>query len=699
MAISIEIKRAVTYSLLAHINNSRKLSNGQLDLFVPIVKKALVIMTNRSTERIMGKHISEIGKVVYENSGIEIPIPVLRNILKLISNEVNIDETCFVLNNDDSFIIKSYVFADYDVFLQTCENEIRKVQDLFKQFCKINKLEAQEDDIIKFIESNRDTLSSYLTQSNNQNNKDYTVEARFVEYFRPLPQIYEQIKEIYLGSILTSYLEYKPENLKMSVELIFDTNFIISLIDLNTPESTQTCRKLIEIGDSIGYSFHVLSDTIEEIQGLLKYKSDNFDKSIIQKYVNKEDIYNACIRRHLNKTDLQRISDAIEKTLLDDYKISVIPYTENIRNKARFSQEYSKLKPYRNTEKSALHDAICIQYVKDKRGNKRISDFAKVNCWWVNNAVSHDFDNEGITSLITSQHGNMPEIIKVDDLLNILWLSSPSIEANTIADIGLTSLIASTLNKNLPKVRILKELDDNIRKYKNEKITERDIFLLSTRIANGQINDLEKINKMAGNDSESFNQRIKEEANKQEKIEQNRAQALEKFVDAIQKEILNIRENQKDLKKTYEEKEIEIQGIVNKKEEEIKKHKAKNQQLGKENADYLEEINKLRKEKRESWLNKQIRKWRWKTWWWIIAVGILLLFILTATIWLQIRKPETNEFFKMLSDNPIVTIIVTIISVVIETPLIVNICGKYDISKIKAFEEQLMIPEDLQELK
>lgn len=699
MAAASEIKRAITYSLLAHINNSKKLSNGQLDLFVPVVKKALVSMTDNGVGQIMGKNISEIGKVVSDYSGIEIPIPVLRNILKLISNEVNTDETCFVLNNDDSFIIKSYVFADYDVFLQNSENEIRKVQDLFKQFCKINNVDAAAEDLIKFIESNRDTLSSYLTQNSNSNNKDYTIEARFVEYFRPLPQIFEQIKEIYLGSILTSYLEYKPDNLKMNVELLFDTNFIISLIDLNTPESTQTCRKLIEVGEKVGYSFHVLADTIEEIQGLLRFKADNFDKSIIQKYVNKEDIHNACVRRHLSKTDLQRISDTIEKTLFDDYKISKIPYTENIKNKAKYSQEYSKLKPFRNTDKSALHDATCIQYVKDKRGNKRITDFAKVNCWWVNNAVSHDFDNEGITTLITSQHGAMPEMIKVDDLLNVLWLSSPSIDANTVADIGLTSLMASTLNKNLPKVRILKELDENIQKYKNANISERDVFLLSTRIANGQVKDLERINKLAETDTEAFNQRIKDEANKQEKIEQNRAQTLEKLVNSLQKEISSIRDNQKDLKKTYEQKGREIQEIVSQKDEEIRRHQAENRQLEQDKSNYLGEANKLRKEKREVWIDKQVRKWRWNTWWWIIGIGLLLLFLLTTTIWLQIREPETNELFKILTDNPIVTIIGTIINATIEIPLIVNICSKYDISKVNEFKEQLKIPDDLQELK
>ncbi|MBE6312482.1 MAG: hypothetical protein E7076_04945 [Bacteroidales bacterium] len=133
-----------------------------------------------------------------------------------------------------------------------------------------------------------------------------------------------------------------------------------------------------------------------------------------------------------------------------------------------------------------------------------------------------------------------------------------------------------------------------------------------------------------------------------------------------------------------------------------KNHKKQEELKGKlksENAEYKNEINKHRREKREVFVNNQLRKWRWRTWWWLIGVGVLLFFLLTVTVWLQILKPETNEFFKMLTENPIVTIIGTIISAAIEIPLIVNICGKYDISKIKEFKEQLTIPDNLQELK
>ncbi|QYS91148.1 hypothetical protein JJC04_15440 [Flavobacterium covae] len=57
------------------------------------------------------------------------------------------------------------------------------------------------------------------------------------------------------------------------LELLFDTNFLISLIDLNTPESTHSCRKLIEVGNNLGFKFTVLNETIEETKSLLQKKS------------------------------------------------------------------------------------------------------------------------------------------------------------------------------------------------------------------------------------------------------------------------------------------------------------------------------------------------------------------------------------------------------------------------------------------
>lgn len=556
---------------------------------------------NVAKEQYKGESINEIRGVIFEKYNIDIPIPVLRTVLRYIANEVNKKEHVFDLYNDDSFWIKEYIFEDYDSFLNRKEKEIESLQSLFYAFCKANGLPTQNVNIVKFIEKNKASLSYYISHKEETNGEDYTIEAKFVEYFRATPDIYEQIKDIYLGTIICSLLDYTPTNLKVDVDLLLDTNFVVSLLDLNTPESTHTCRKLIEVSKSLGFSLHVLIDTVDEIKGLLSFKANNFDNSVIQKYVNKEDIYNACSRHKYSKADLERICDNIEDSLAK-YGILIIPHTEKLKNVARYSSDYAELKNYRSNHKAALHDAMCLAYVREKRNGKSIRNFEDVNCWFVNNAISHDFDNEGIEKVLSAtDSSSLPEIIKVDDLLNILWLSNPSIgilNDTDMVDIGLTSLVAFTLNKSLPKARIIKELDDNIQKYKDENISERDVFLLSTRIANGQIRNLEKLNELASSDTAAFNKAVKEEANKQNQIELERGKRLDDIIKKFIESIENLKEHKTRIDEKNEKLKIDYEQKLAQKEKELRtKLATKVEEAKKEEKNHEQEIEQLKAEK------------------------------------------------------------------------------------------------------
>lgn len=468
-------KRAITYSVLAHISGSAKLAKGQLDLFIPIVKKCLHHISDGKAE-IKGANISEIADQILLDWQIEIPIPVLRTILMQISKELkdNDDANSFVLNTDGSFWIKRFVFEDFDEQIKDSERNVKELQIAYQKFCKIFNVPTSDGkDVIRFIEQHKDTLAHYLSNSDCPDKTDYSLTAKFVDYFKQVKPLYEEIRDLYLGSTISCAIGYQFDNLKNDVTLLLDTNFIISLLDLNTPESTKTCSKLLQICKKSGYSFIILPETKDEIQSLLEYKSRCFDKVVLQKNVNKEDVFCACERRGLNSADLMRISDNIDLDLAQ-FDIRILPNSTSLRNKAKFSKEYTTLKSYRNNDKAALHDAMAILYVREKRG-KNIKSFEKVNCWFVNNSITHDFEHDAIENIINGNTAEQqPEIIKADDLLNILWLSTPSIRtevtSDEMVDIGLTTLVAHTLNKSLPKARIIRELDENIQKYKSADI-------------------------------------------------------------------------------------------------------------------------------------------------------------------------------------------------------------------------------------
>lgn len=668
-------KRAITYSLLAHIKNSGTFAGGPLDLFIPIVKNALHNLFASGTSK-KGENINELCVGVENRFGIDIPIPVMRNILIKTASEVNNQngKEDIRIFGDDSFIIESYVFEDYHEEIQKSKNDVALVQKMFKEFCKIYKIESGDDEnsIFKFIEQNKADISFYLTHSERSQDKGNTIAAQFVDTFKNSPDVYDRLKDMYLGSMLTSYLTYQPTDAKMAVELVLDTNFIISLLDLNTMESTKTCNTLIEVCRKMGYTFTVLHDTILETQGLMKFKSENLSGAVIARNINREDIYNACDRRKLSGVDLDRISDNLEKTLTDDFGFHIIPHTEGWYGKVRYSSEYAYLKTIRNSDKAAFHDALAIIYVKEKRGNKTIRDFDKVNCWFVNNAISHDVDHDvtDIDKVTTSRAEGQPEIIKVDDLLNILWLSNPSIglEGRDVVDLGINALVSYTLNSSLPKSRIIKELDENLQKYRQDQsITDNDVLRLSTRIANRQIEDVQSLNELARKDQAAFAAKVKEEADKQQAIEDERIQKWEALMQVFSESLETLKDNREKQSQKHAERMSELdnrEAIIAKREADVSRKEAL---VVKENNDseaklrgvWEREMNS-RASRRQIYIDGVIGKWKAKAsikgWIWLMILFAVAGWLIYAQF---VSASDATNTLEKIIENKVLSIIVT----------------------------------------
>lgn len=685
--------RAVTYSLLAHVRNTGTLMKGPIDAFVPLIKRILHILNQRGVFK--GKSILEIQKLSKEIYSIDFPLPVLKTILNKIAIEVNTkDSINFEIFQDNSFILKDFFFEDFEEKIQESKRDVETIEKLFIDFAKVNNIDLNEtNSVIRFIEKNKISISKYISNYQFKNGVDYTIEARFIDFFKKIPNVYDIIRRIYLGSIITSFLEFKTDSFNNKVELLFDTNFIISLMDLNTPESAHTCNKLIDVCKNLGYKFSILSDTIEEIKFLLSKKAENFSNTFLGKKINPEDIYNACDRRNLNRNDIERIIDNVEEFIIKN-GISIIPYTESIRNKARLSKEYDYFKELRNSKTSALHDATAIYYVREKRG-KRIKEFEKVNCWFVNNSISHNSEQSNNDDF---QIDFQNESIRADELLNILWLSNPSInskiENDDLIDIGITSIVAFTLNDSLPKSSIIKELDDNIQKYRDETISDKDIILISTRISNRQLKDISNLNSLASNDKEEFVRKLKDEANKQELEEKQRVEKLEKLFEKFEKQISILDKEKVKIKATKDNLETE-------------KEKVKLQNVNIE-KDLLEERkkrikseNKLKKIEREKFINKEIKKWR--QWIFILLFLSIIFFSLSLNISLKNNSYNVSksikETIKFESLDDIAVIYCSLSSAFFAVFVVFFGIRYINNSALEAFKKSIEIPQELEDEK
>lgn len=679
-------ERAITYSLLAHIRNTGTLAKGPIDIFIPLIKRALSKMNSLGV--FQGKSILEIKKTADELYFIDFPVPVLKKILNEICKEVNTNEkTHFVLYNDGAFSINEFTFIEFEEIIESQAKDIDELEDLFKQFCETSELKIDNSEsIFKFIEKNKFNLSKYISNSQHKNGLDYTAEAQFVSFFKKIPSIYDKIKNIYLGSIIAGYIEYNSDEAEREIELLFDTNFIVGLLDLNTPESTHTCRTLLEIAKQQKFKIRILKDTIEETKNLLDTKADFYDKSFLQKKVNPEDVYNACDRRNLSKSDLERIADNLE-TSIGKFGISILYQTDKLNNEAKHTEEYKIFEKVRNSKKSALHDATAILYINKVRKVK-IKDFDKVNAWFVNNSTSNDGEN------IFLKNGFQPESIKADDLLNILWLSNPQvnkkIEGTDLAEIGLTSIISLSINSNLPKSKILRELDDNIHKYAKEEISDTDIIRVATRITNKQLRDIEELNTLADNDKVEFVKRLEEEASKQKRIEESRIRKLEHIFNDISVRTEELEKS----KKEFQEKSKGIDKIVSEKNN-------SNSKVSKLESELLQEKNTNREILRRNWKEKELKKWRDKTWKEFIILTIVffigLIFILFQSNW-EINK--AIEYVKNLNSNVLIGTFISAVIFIFNAITIKTLFGKYrNHSNIKSYIEGLAVPNEMRELK
>ncbi len=544
--------RVVTYSLLAHINNSDEGIKDLNDVFVPIVKRTISYLSQSGVNKGV---LQDIKQNVDRTYGLDIPYPILRKIITKISHHFNKkDSREFEFFNDGAFIINKFVFADYDETILQQESEIDTLNNAYQQYLIANNLEVQEQpSIFEFLDQNRISLSSFFANKADVNlESELLAQANFINSMKSIPYIYKILMKVYLGSIITSYLEVdygKTKNNK--IEFLVDTNFIINLLDLSSPESTHTCRKIVEICKRLGYRISTLDFTIEETQALLHRKADDFSHTFLIKQINPESIYSACARLNFSKTDLQQLASNFVDKLQDEYGIYIVPNTTSLRNKAKLSKELEILKGRKNNPDGAFHDTTAIIYVQEKR-KKKIKSFYDANCWFVTYAKQEK-------ELLNKNDGFLSEMIKPQDLVNILWLSNPNVKSSEVTEVGLTRLVSSTISNSLPSQRVLQELDTNIKKYANGKIEPADCVRLANRIANKTLTNLEALNDVAQKSAEKFLQLINEEV---EKAKEEQAKTFERTKALITKLNENYEEKLKEKEGTLKSRhEVEIENL------------------------------------------------------------------------------------------------------------------------------------------
>ena len=478
-----------TYSLLSFIQDSQKedKSKSILQLFIPIVQDTLnwMLSQNVNTGEIKGKSTLEIRDVIKMRFELEIPPFALNSILSLIDT----DENRFVINADKSFIIKAGYSNGIDKQYESQKKRISLLKKNYKSFCYRENVNFEFQELVTFIQDQKNRI--FEGNSTQITDQRYYVSKYVAEKIRTKDTYYKTICNIYLGGIITSYLSFTITERVMDTELLLDTNFYISLCNLNTEESYETCKQLFETARNLGFRFSILQRTIEQIRILLTNRIKNFECRSSRAAWDESDIHAACVRRGMNSSsDLQLYKDGIMNDLASK-GINVINDTM-IRpdiEKASKSEEYHSLKVIRRNSESALNDVIAQTYVEHKRSSKKIAEFSDVNCWFLTNSTS--FNKHELEIPVWQRKS-----INAADLLILLWYANPSLDlGNTTSMLAMSSLSANILryrSEKGPAAKIVDKIQHRVAQLQtNGLVTQEAIAKLCIRMSEGCIDETE----------------------------------------------------------------------------------------------------------------------------------------------------------------------------------------------------------------
>ena len=442
------------------------------------------------------------------------------------------------------------------------------------------------------------------------------------------------MSNIYLGSIIASYLEQNITQKVTDTELLLDTNFFISLINLNTEDAYHTCNQLFVLCQQLGFRFTMLNSTVNQIKILLSNRINDFASRDFIGSVRAADVFNACIRNGIDKTGLERIKDNITR-MINERGILVIQDAQilDLIDKAKKSAEYKELIQKRQNADSALNDIVAKMYVERKRGND-IREFVDVKCWFLHNSYSpYDYSY--------GQKVHERYLISANELLVLLWLSSPAsgqkIKINDITKSGLASYITTYRRSKTPTRETLKIIKKRIDAVAADGlISEKDTFNLCIRMAEGHLTQTQVEESLVPETvtNEQFAAKLKQYSQAEELSKQQHKQKTAKQID--------------DLTKQVEDKEGEIQNL----NERLQSLEDKESQRQKD-AYIEEQIGKL---KRDTWINaiivciiialwlvnelyKQVLPTGWSI---VVALGAMLATTFGTSLF---RKASIKDYF------------------------------------------------------
>jgi hypothetical protein len=601
--------KVVTYAFLSIIQEKNGNITSLLSIFEELVEGLLSSLVKRQQK---GGSIFDLQKEFKITYSIEIPIPTMRIILNTIKEKYN---SLLTIYQDDFFSINEFPEINFNIILEKQRTDIEAFYNLYNRYLFIRGLKYEDYDLLAFFEQNKRYILKCLTGAVDIE-ENHQVQAQFIQKLLHLKYYNELINRIFLGSIISSYIELEiDDSTKYSKILLLDTNFIISLLNLHSEESFVNCNMLIEIANRLKYKVEIMLFTIDETFALLNRVASNLNRVTFFQSLDKDSIYHGCFRNNINASGLTFIANKFVDKLREQYGIII---TNEMTNNAMITEAsqsvyFKQLKERKHNPDGALHDATVLYYTQKLRKTSQNS-FKDISAWFVT-------DRRGVHENLNLLDRNAPLMIRAEELLNIMWLSHPSYSASDYIQTAISRLLSTTLNI-VPNEKMLKALDRKIQMIKDYPINAKDCIQVAETIGSIENQKLKLL--LEKSTQEEIITELMNLSKYAEEKEKERQKEDEEFLLLIKEDLKRSTDKEKAILEKIKSEEIEVMSID-----------IRNNSSNKEIA-LIEEIIKRDQEELESIKNDiifqipiQAEKYAKKI---FFTIGIIccILFILTA---------------------------------------------------------------------
>lgn len=479
------------------------LTENQNDLYnhvyVPICKRALSLYSLRGGTHGNANVIKQLIKTEY---GIDVPQLVVKKLInatfKSLSNRARRKYSFNVFQHGETFEIQKYAFSDLEVQYKKGQRNARALQEAFEVYLSSEGIEtAGLPTFAHFLEKNKRHLAAFFKNTGNINGDN--VDASYIHHVAFLEHVdtsnndlFEIAKGLYIGSIVASFLEagidLEPK-FEPSEVYFLDTPIVLRALDLQKEEETEPIKELLEIIKNTGGKIKILSITIEEIYKVIENAIGNYNGTTPTSTINE-----ACIRLGKNKAWLITYNGNLEKNIIETLKIEKETIQQAFIEKNRTSPDVKALQERRIRKGNALHDVLAYLFVRQLRGSS-ISLFQKAKAWFLsNNTELLKFNRE------LNPNSGITEIVMPDALTGLLWLKNPTKLIEKVKSVGLSELMAMTLNEEIASMELINEFESTIKGL--DGISEDDYRVLLESVAHESAKKIEQFNEVAEQDKE-----------------------------------------------------------------------------------------------------------------------------------------------------------------------------------------------------